>query len=126
MLRKRAILAASAAVALFLVFFPWPGQLWSLGTSGPGNFNWGLIWAAPNSRVITYMLDGDSPLYSEYHWHGLQLLAGNAFVLAGLAMLVVLATVALRLHLRARAGHPTPASADAYPPASPNAQTGAQ
>ncbi|HEV3379372.1 MAG TPA: glycosyltransferase family 87 protein [Trebonia sp.] len=108
-LRARAAGCAAAGVALLLVFFPWPGWLWGLQTSGPGNFTWGLIWAAPDSRVITYMEYGDNPAYSEYHWHGLQLLAGNAFVLAGLVMLAVLAAVALRL--RGRAVAPQPAAA---------------
>jgi alpha-1,2-mannosyltransferase len=99
--RMRAIGCAATGLVLLLVFFPYPGRLWSLTTSGPGNFTWGLIWAAPNSRVITYIEKGDNPSYLEYHWHGLQLLAGNAYVLAGLAMLVVICVAALRIE-RAR------------------------
>jgi alpha-1,2-mannosyltransferase len=123
-LHRRAIGCAVVAIGLLLVYFPWPGWLWSLQTSGPGNFTWGLIWAAPNSKVITYMLDGDNPLYSEYHWHGLQLLAGNAFVLGGLAALVILAGIALRLHLRARGASAAAAATrtnSRFP--GPNAQT---
>jgi alpha-1,2-mannosyltransferase len=99
--RMRAIGCAATGLVLLLVFFPYPGRLWSLTTSGPGNFTWGLIWAAPNSRVITYIEKGDNPSYLEYHWHGLQLLAGNAYVLAGLAMFVVISVAALRIE-RAR------------------------
>ena len=40
---------------------------------------------------------GDLPSYAEYHWHGFQLIAGNAFVLTGLllfGLLLVLAWIA--------------------------------
>ena len=37
---------------------------------------------------------GDNPAFLEYHWRGLQLLAGNAYVLAGLLLLVILGIIA--------------------------------
>ena len=83
------------ALGLLLIFFPWPGSLWSLKTTGPGDFTKGLIWAAPDTRVIRYIKSGDKPWFLEYHWRGLQVLAGNAYVLTGLAMLAVLGFIAL-------------------------------
>jgi alpha-1,2-mannosyltransferase len=78
----------AAAAVLFGVFACWP-QLWHLSQSGltPA----GLVWYAPG----TYFGTGSKPWYHEFHWHGLQLLAGNSFVLAGLAGLAALAVAAL-------------------------------
>jgi alpha-1,2-mannosyltransferase len=78
----------AAAAVLFGVFACWP-QFWNLAQSGltPA----GLVWYAPG----TYFATGSKPWYHEFHWHGLQLLAGNSFVLAGLASLAALAVAAL-------------------------------
>ena len=84
------------ACALLLIFAAWPGALWSVPVTGPGDFTNGLIWAGPNSRVTQYVLFGDRPGYREYHWRGLQNLSGNAFVLAGIALLILLALVAAK------------------------------
>ena len=80
----------AAAAGLFAVFGAWP-QLWDLSQSGltPA----GLVWYGPG----TYFATGDKPWYHEFHWHGLQLLAGNSFVLAGLAALAALAVAAVWL-----------------------------
>ena len=87
--RRRAARAAwwAAGGGLFLVFASWP-QLWNLGQSGltPA----GLGWYAPG----TYFATGSKPWYHEFHWHGLQLLAGNSAVLAGLACLAALVVAA--------------------------------
>ena len=45
--------------------------------------------------AVHHRLHLDKPWYHEFHWHGLQLLAGNSFVLAGLAGLAALAVAAL-------------------------------
>ena len=65
----------------------WP-QFWNLAQSGltPA----GLGWYAPG----TYFATGSKPWYHEFHWHGLQLLAGNSAVLAGLACLAALVAAA--------------------------------
>ena len=78
----------AAAAGLFCVFACWP-QFWNLSQSGltPA----GLVWYGP----ATYFATGSKPWYHEFHWHGLQLLAGNSFVLAGLACLAALAVAAL-------------------------------
>jgi alpha-1,2-mannosyltransferase len=77
----------AAAACLFLIFASWP-QLWNLGQSGltPA----GLGWYAPG----TYFATGSKPWYHEFHWHGLQLLAGNSAVLTGLACLAALVVAA--------------------------------
>ena len=83
----------AAAGLLVLVFGAWP-QFWDLSQSGltPA----GLFWYGP----ATYFATGDQPWYHEFHWHGLQLLAGNSFVLAGLAGLAALCVAAFRVRYR--------------------------
>jgi alpha-1,2-mannosyltransferase len=88
---------------MLLVYFPWPGSFWSVPVTGPGDFTAGLIWAGPNSKVSTYVLLGDNPAFKEYHWQGLQNLSGNAFILAGAALLILLAVVAIRTRRAAAA-----------------------
>jgi alpha-1,2-mannosyltransferase len=83
----------AAAGGLLVVFGGWP-QFWD---ASAGLTPAGLIWYSP----ATYFATGDMPWYHEFHWHGLQLLAGNIFVLAGLIALAALAVAALRLWFRA-------------------------
>jgi alpha-1,2-mannosyltransferase len=93
------------AAAILAVFATWPGSwygqlMYQTKTSGQ-TFFWGWIWYPPNSNPFTtYYLYGDKPWYYEYHWHGLQLLAGNAYVLGGMAAFLglVLAAVLTRRH----------------------------
>ena len=66
-----------------MVFGAWP-QFWD---ASAGLTPAGLVWYGP----ATYFATGDKPWYHEFHWHGLQLLAGNIFVLAGLIALAALA-----------------------------------
>jgi Glycosyltransferase family 87 len=95
--RRRAARAAwwAAAACLFLIFACWP-QFWNLGQSGltPA----GLGWYAPG----TYFATGSKPWYHEFHWHGLQLLAGNSAVLTGLACLAALVVAAVLCRTRER------------------------
>jgi alpha-1,2-mannosyltransferase len=80
----------AAGGVLWLVFGAWP-QFWDLAQAGltPA----GLFWYGP----ATYFATGDQPWYHEFHWHGLQLLAGNSLVLAGLIALVALCAAAFRV-----------------------------
>ena len=80
----------AAGAAVVLVFGAWP-QFWDLSQAGltPA----GLFWYGP----ATYFATGSQPWYHEFHWHGLQLLAGNSFVLAGLAALAALCVAAIRM-----------------------------
>ena len=91
----------AAGGGLFGVFASWP-QLWNLGQSGltPA----GLGWYAPG----TYFATGSEPWYHEFHWHGLQLLAGNSTVLAGLACLAALVVAAVLCRTRERPSEPGP------------------
>jgi alpha-1,2-mannosyltransferase len=97
--RRRDVVGCLAvAVVLLLIFASWPGKLWSAPESAPGAFTYGLVWAGPYTPVSTYIAIGDKPWFKEYHWTGLQNLAGNAYILTGIAMLVILAVVAWRMN----------------------------
>jgi hypothetical protein len=94
--RARGLVQAAwwvAAGSMTAVFGAWP-QLWDLSQSGltPA----GLTWYGPTH----YFATGDQPWYPEFHWHGLQLLAGNSFVLAGLIGLAALCVAAFRVRYR--------------------------
>jgi alpha-1,2-mannosyltransferase len=79
----------AAAALLVIVFGAWP-QFWDpTAALNPAS----LFWYGPG----TYFATGDKSWFYEYHWHGLQLLAGNLFVLAGLAALVALCVAAIRV-----------------------------
>ena len=111
--RRGALGCAALAGGMLLVCAPWPGSLWGVHTTGPGNFTHGLIWAGPNTPVKTYIKVGDKPWFREYHWKGLQLLSGNAYILSGLALLIILCLAALLLSRRAAATDPAAATPDA-------------
>ena len=96
--RARAGWLALAAY-LCAVLGAWP-DFWSRRASLLGG---GLINYAPASAWAY----GDNPAYAEYHWHGLQLLAGNAEILADLALFALLLITAVRTSRpRAHAGRP--------------------
>jgi alpha-1,2-mannosyltransferase len=92
--RGRAACWLALCVALWALFAAWP-HCWS---AGAGLLGGGLIGYAPASAWAY----GDNPAYREYHWHGLQLLAGNLEILAGLVAFAVLLAAARRV---ARPGH---------------------
>lgn len=85
---------AAAAIATVIVgaYFAWPGSLWG-EPNDLGGFSLGLIWAPPNTNPGTYYRLGDRPWFVEYHWHGLQLLSGNLYVLTGICLLALLAGI---------------------------------
>jgi hypothetical protein len=100
--RRASVGCAALAGALLLIFAPWPGSLWGVVTTGAGNFTKGLIWAGPYTPVKVYIAIGDQPSFKEYHWAGLENLSGNAYILAGVALLILLAAVALRCRRQLR------------------------
>ncbi len=108
------------AAGIVVVFGAWPGSLWSQ-PGNTGGFFEGLIWAPPITNPELYFELGDRPWYAEYHWHGLQLITGNLYVLTGMALFVLLIALALGPAARAAraagraAGRLTPAAA-APPP----------
>ena len=96
----RAVWAASAGLVA-VVFAAWPSLWIGDGSAVP----WGLIWYAPASA------DEAGPTHPEYHWSGLQLLAGNLYLLAGCALLAV-AAIATAWHAQTL---PAPASSTEGP-----------
>jgi glycosyl transferase family 87 len=76
----------AAAAALAALFGAWP-SLWAPRSP---LVPWGLIWYAGATPGGI----GSHPWDSEYHWRGLAWLAGNLYVLAGLAGLAVLVVLA--------------------------------
>jgi alpha-1,2-mannosyltransferase len=118
---RAAIGSLAVALGLLLLTFPWPGGLWSVKTTGAGNFTSGLLWAAPSSPVWYYVQHGDRAWFLEYHWRGLQLLAGNAYVLIGLAVVAGLTAMALSTWIpdgvirRTTIGAPGPGPGSAVP-----------
>src|SRR5215472_8915271 len=86
--------AAGLAAGIVLVFWAWPGFLWSL-PSNTGGYREGLIWMPPVTNPLIYFKLGDRRRYVEYHWHGLQLITGNLYVLTGIVLLGLLVAWAL-------------------------------
>jgi alpha-1,2-mannosyltransferase len=108
--RAARLIAAGLAGFLVVVFGAWPGSLWGEPRDLRA-FSLGFIWAPPNTNPGTYNKRGDQPSYVEYHWHGLQLLAGNLYVLTGLAAFAALAVAAVLVRGRARARRQVPSAA---------------
>jgi alpha-1,2-mannosyltransferase len=104
----------SGAVLIGALFGAWPGALWGQ-PKDLGGFSEGLIWWPPNTNPGTFQRLGDRPWYAEYHWRGLQLVAGNLFVLTGLAVLLVATALTVRIAMARRGQEPTAAEAAAGP-----------
>jgi alpha-1,2-mannosyltransferase len=101
--RRRAWWLIGLAAGILIVFGAWPDALWEKARN-LGRFSLGFLWAPPNTDPVLYVEHGDQPWFAEYHWHGLWLLAGNAYILAGLAMFVGLCGVALAVRRSATEG----------------------
>ncbi len=83
------------AAGMLALYGAWPGSLWSQ-PQDLGQFSLGLLWQPPGTDPAVYYRDGDRPWFAEYHWHGIELLTGNAFLLGGLALLGILIAAAIR------------------------------
>src|ERR1017187_3011476 len=94
--RRRAWACGIAAVAIVAWFGAWPASLFTSAVN-LGNDSLGLIWIPKNTNPYYYDWYGDRPWFNEYHWHGLALILGNAYVLAGLALFGMLLGLALLL-----------------------------
>jgi alpha-1,2-mannosyltransferase len=90
---------AAIAVAVIAWFGAWPARLFTAKLN-LGNDSLGLLWVPGNTNPVYYQWYGDRPRFTEYHWHGLALIAGNAYVLAGLALFGVLAAMSVLLPSR--------------------------
>ncbi|HVT69001.1 MAG TPA: glycosyltransferase 87 family protein [Trebonia sp.] len=88
---------------MIAVFGAWPDALWESART-LGNLSLGFLWAQPNTNPVLFATRGDQPWYAEYHWHGFQLLWGNAYLLAGLVLLATAIVIGLRLRRIARPG----------------------
>jgi alpha-1,2-mannosyltransferase len=103
---------------MIAVFGSWPDALWENART-LGNLSLGFLWAQPNTNPVLFATRGDQPSYVEYHWHGFQLLWGNAYVLAGVVLLAVALFIGFRLRKgSARAGVSPPEPVTAALPAS--------
>jgi alpha-1,2-mannosyltransferase len=91
------------------LFGAWPGFLWGQPID-LGAFSEGFIWAPPNTPAGTFAQLGDRPSYAEYHWAGWQLVAGNLYVLTGIAALLLIVVIAIRIIHREHRRVPTSAT----------------
>jgi alpha-1,2-mannosyltransferase len=98
--RRRAWWLIGVAAGILVTFGGWPDAMWEKGRN-LGRTSLGFLYAPPNTNPVLYVEHGDQPSFIEYHWHGLWLLTGNAYVLAGIAMFAGLVALAVALR-RAR------------------------
>jgi alpha-1,2-mannosyltransferase len=89
------------AAAMLALYGAWPGRLWGKPYD-LGQFSLGLLWQPPSTDPEVYYRHGDRPWFAEYHWHGIELLTGNAYLLGGLALLGILIAAALRTRVTSR------------------------
>ena len=92
--RARAVGCLAVAVGILAVYGAWPTSFVEKAQH-LGDDSLGLIWLPPNTSPVLYTLHGDQPRFVEYHWYGIELLTGNAFILGGLVLFAGLLIVAL-------------------------------
>jgi alpha-1,2-mannosyltransferase len=95
--RRMATTCGIGAVAIAAWFGAWPTSLFHVKPPNLGNDSLGLVWIPKNTQPYYYEWYGDQRWFAEYHWHGLALITGNAYILAGLAMFAVLLAASLLL-----------------------------
>ncbi|MCL2584843.1 MAG: glycosyltransferase 87 family protein [Streptosporangiales bacterium] len=108
--KKRWALLSLAAL-MIIVYGPWPDALWEKARN-LDKFSLGFLWAPPNTNPQQYTLHGDQSSFVEYHWHGLWLLTGNAYILGGTALTVTLVIVALRLRRAGKSSRIAPETSE--------------
>jgi alpha-1,2-mannosyltransferase len=98
--RRAATLAAGGCglltVAVVAWFGAWPARLFT-SKLNLGHDSLGLLWIPKNTNPVSYDRYGDRPWFPEYRWHGLALIAGNAYILAGLALFGLMGALSLLL-----------------------------
>jgi alpha-1,2-mannosyltransferase len=109
--KKAAWALGLLAAGLVAWFGAWPTSLFGVKPN-LGNDSLGLLWLPKNTNPYYYDWYGDRPWFTEYHWHGLQLIAGNAFVLAGLALFGLLLAISLLLPGRTKEHDDEPGRTD--------------
>jgi len=105
--RRTAAWLWGLAAFLIATFGAWPDAMWERARN-LGSFSLGLLWAQPNTNPIKFATRGDQPSYVEYHWHGFQLLWGNAYILAGVVLLFLLLGLGFWLARRRPAADSSP------------------
>jgi alpha-1,2-mannosyltransferase len=93
--KAKAYWCLASAAALLVIFAAWPTR-WFEKAQNLGHDSLGLIWLPSNTSVPYYVAHGDQSWYPEYHWTGLKLLVGNAYVLTGMAVFVVMLVISAR------------------------------
>ena len=97
-----------ALIAGMVFFFAaWPDAIWESART-LGNLSLGFLWAQANTNPVEFARRGDQPSYVEYHWHGFQLLWGNTYIIAGVALLLIALWAGLRLRKRPAAAEISP------------------
>ena len=94
---RTAIACGSLAVAIVAWFGAWPTRWFGVRPPNLGEDSLGLLWIPKNTQPYWYQWYGDKSWFPEYHWHGLNLITGNAFILAGLGIFGVLLAISLLL-----------------------------
>jgi alpha-1,2-mannosyltransferase len=84
---------------MVFIFGAWPDAIWERAQT-LGNLSLGFLWAQANTNPVEFAQRGDQPGYVEYHWHGFQLLWGNIYILAGVALLLIALWTGFRLRNR--------------------------
>jgi alpha-1,2-mannosyltransferase len=102
--RRTAAACALLAVAVVAWFGAWPTRWFGVRPPNLGEDSLGLLWIPKNTQPYWYQWYGDKAWFPEYHWHGLALITGNAFVLAGLGVFGMLLAISL-LRPAARKDH---------------------
>jgi hypothetical protein len=91
----RARWLGALAVGMIVIYAAWPDALWEKERY-LGKFSFSFLWAQKNTNPILFGRYGDQPWFPEYHWHGFQLLWGNAYILGGLALLAIVLGIAFQ------------------------------
>ena len=86
----------AAVAGMVFIYYAWPDAIFT-HVRNLGNFSLGLLWMQKNTNPLLFQNYGDQPWYVEYHWHGFQLIWGNAYILGGMALLLFLLAIAFRL-----------------------------
>jgi len=86
----------AAVAGMVFTYWAWPDAIFT-SVKNLGNFSLGLLWLQKNTNPEVFERYGDQPWYAEYHWHGFQLIWGNAYILGGLALLLFAGAIGLRL-----------------------------
>jgi alpha-1,2-mannosyltransferase len=85
-----------AIAGMIFTYAAWPDALFTHARN-LGKFSLGLLWLQKNTQPRTFSLHGDNPRYPEYHWHGFQLIWGNAYILGGMALLLFVLAIGYRV-----------------------------